>query len=787
MKKTLFIFLILVIVAASSQAQRVTVCGHITDSLSRETLIGATARVLGSLDGTTSNSFGFYSLTLPAGEVALSYSYSGYQPVERRLLLQRDTVINVSLRAKDLLREVVVEADRTDAGLYATGMGITDVSISQIEHTPALFGETDVIRTLQLLPGVQSGTNGMAGLYVRGGAGDENLIMLDGMPIYKVDHLFGFFSVFTPEAMKKVTFYKSSFPARYNGRLSSVVDVRTRDGDMQRYHGTASIGLLTSRLNFEGPIVKDRTSFSLSARTSYWDWLAWYFMPKDSKFSYKFYDLNAKLNHRFSDRDRLYLSFYQGQDRLKSDYEDQWGAHNENTERYGDNMRWGNTLASLRWNHIFTDQLFANVTVSTNNYRMRLKTYDKVIAPGGAVGKASSSFRSNIHDVTAQVDFDYDPRPQHRIQFGAAYTHHNFRPESMSNQIMESASGKVQLDTTYTLPAHSIPADEAMVYAEDNWRLTPALHLTPGLAYTLFHVDGATYSALQPRLSLRWQVTGEWAVKAAYSEMAQYIHLLTSMPIAMPTDLWVPITRNIKPERASQYSLGAYFTGLKGWEVSVEGYYKDLRNVLEYRDGMSFFGFSGSWENLVAVGTGRAAGLEFLLRKTSGRTTGWLAYTLAKSTRKFSRDSGANDGHRFPFTFDRRHTINLVVNHKFSQRLDLDGTWLFHSGEAATVATQKSVIMNPDDGTLKEVYYVPSRNNYRLPCSHTLSLGLNVRKQLKCKAERIWNVSVYNAYNAMNPTLIYRKNDDVGGYSHDKLTKFTLLPCIPSFTLTYKW
>jgi len=276
-------------------------------------------------------------------------------------------------------------------------------------------------------------------------------------------------------------------------------------------------------------------------------------------------------------------------------------------------------------------------------------------------------------------------------------------------------------------------------------------------------------------------------LKAAYSEMAQYIHLLTSMPIAMPTDLWVPITRNIKPERASQFSLGAYFTGLKGWEMSVEGYYKNLRNVLEYRDGMSFFGFSGSWENLVAVGTGRAAGLELLLRKTSGRTTGWLAYTLAKSTRKFSRESGVNDGHRFPFTFDRRHTLNLVVNHKFSQRLDLDGTWMFHSGEAATLATQKGIVMNPDDGSLKEVYYVPSRNNYRLPCSHTLSLGLNVRKQLKCKAERIWNVSVYNAYNAMNPTLVYRKEDNVGNYRHDKLTKYTLLPCIPSFTLTYKW
>ncbi|MBQ6433327.1 MAG: TonB-dependent receptor [Bacteroidaceae bacterium] len=785
--KNALLALCLLTAAVGLHAQRVTVSGHITDAVSRETLIGSTVHALGSLDGTTSNPFGFYSLTLPAGEVVLSYSYSGYQPTELRLSLQRDTVINVSLRAKDLLREVVVEADRTDAGLYATGMGITDVSVSQIEHTPSLLGETDVIRTLQLLPGVQSGMNGMAGLYVRGGAGDENLIMLDGVPIYKVDHLFGFFSVFTPEAMKKVTFYKSSFPARYNGRLSSIVDVRTRDGDMQHYHGTASIGLLSSRLNFEGPIIKDRTSFSLSARTSYWSWVARPFMPKDSKFGYTFYDLNAKLNHRFSGRDRLYLSFYQGQDRLKSDYEDYWGDHGEYTERYGDRMHWGNTLASLRWNHVFTDQLFANATVSTNNYKMRLKSYDNLAEPSGAADNASSKYNSSIHDLTAQIDFDYDPRPQHRIQFGAAYTRHNFRPETSSNQLIQSSAGKVLIDTAYIMPARKIPADEAMVYAEDNWRVTRALHLTPGLAYTLFHVDGTTYSALQPRLSLRWQAAEAWALKAAYSEMAQYIHLLTSMPIAMPTDLWVPITRNIKPERASQYSLGAYFTGLKGWEMSVEGYYKNLRNVLEYRDGMSFFGFSGSWENLVAVGTGRAAGLEFLLRKTSGRTTGWLAYTLAKSTRKFSRDSGVNDGHRFPFTFDRRHTLNLVVNHKFSQRLDLDGTWMFHSGEAATLATQKGIVMNPDDGSLKEVYYVPSRNNYRLPCSHTLSLGLNIRKQLKCKAERTWNISLYNAYNAMNPTLVYRKEDNVGNYRHDKLTKYTLLPCIPSFTLTYKW
>ena len=764
--------------------QRFTVSGHIVETVSSETMIGATVRDALSGSGTQSNAYGFYTLTLPEGAVELSFSYAGYQAEHRKLQLTADTVINIQLKPNDMLREVLVTTDRPDAGIRATGMGVTDVSVEQIAHTPALMGETDVVRTLQLLPGVQSGMNGMAGLYVRGGGGDENLIMLDGTPIYKVDHLFGFFSVFTPEAMKKVTFYKGSFPARYTGRLSSVVDVRTRDGDMQHFHGTASIGLLTSRLNLEGPIVKDRTSFCLSARTTYWDWVARPFMPSDTKFSYKFFDLNAKLNHRFSDADRIYLSLYAGQDRMKDDYVDTWGTHDESSEKYGNNLRWGNNIASLRWNHVFSNKLFSNVTASYNYYHMNLESYDDLVE-GSRLEKSRTAYNSKIRDWTAQVDFEYDPVPQHRIQFGGSFTYHRFQPETWSVMVNEQDNNVAGVDTTYNSPNPPTPAQEYTAYVEDDWHVG-RLHLRPGVVFSLFHVQGKNYPTLQPRLAARYAFTDAWAVKAAYTDMAQYIHLLTSMPIAMPTDLWVPITRNIKPERARQVSLGGYFTGWKGWELSAEVYYKDLRNVLEYRDGLSFLGFSGSWEQLVSMGRGRSRGLELMARRTEGRTTGWVAYTLARSDRKFDKDSGVNAGEWFPHAYDRRHTLNLVVNHKFSHKLDLDATWMFHSGEAATVATQRETILYPS-GAEEIAYYVPSRNNYRLPPSHTLSLGLNMRRKLKCGALRTWNISIYNAYNSMNPTLVYRQYYGEVYTGEEKLVKYTLLPIIPSFTLTYKW
>ena len=787
-RRVIFSLLLLAQLVVYGQ-RRVTVSGYVRDEASGETLIGALVRDTVSGLVTTTNAYGFYSLSLPPEVVGLVYSYVGYLPEKRELKLTAETKIDIGLQPKAVLGAAVVRAERSEASLQSARLGVTELSAEQVGHTPALLGETDVMRTIQLLPGVQTGMNGAAGLYVRGGGGDENLIMLDGVPIYKVDHLFGFFSVFTPEAMKKVTFYKNSFPARYAGRASSVVDVRTKDGNMQHWHGSASLGLLTGRINLEGPLWKDHTSMSFSARTTYIDLLMKPFMSDDDKFGYKFYDLNLKLNHRFSYHDRLFLSLYQGQDRLTSDYTDSYSGSSGYTvnERYGSRMHWGNMLGSLRWNHVFSSRLFSNTTVAYNEYDMTLRSYDNSKYTPWHWDNMSSRYHSLIRDLSAALSFEYHPHPNHRVEFGTQVTAHRFRPESMTlHSDMRDGDAEAE-DTTYAINSHRYRGTEAQIYIEDEWKVSRAFSVLPALVGNMFRVEGKSYHSLQPRLSLRWQMNDSWMLKSSYTEMEQYVHLLTSMPIAMPTDLWVPITRRFRPERARQLSVGTTWLPCYGWELSAELYAKRLSTVLEYRDGMSFVGFSGSWQELVSAGTGRSYGLELMARKTWGRTTGWLAYTLSKSDRKFSRESGVNDGRRFPFTYDRRHVVNLLLNHKLDERTDLDLSWMFHSGEAATVATQKILELRPDGGYVRTTDYVPGRNNYRLPCSHTLSVGVNRRKVLKGGVLRTWNVSLYNAYNAMNPTLVYRKTDDQGNIVDDKLTKFTLLPCIPSFTLTYKF
>ncbi|MEG0455767.1 MAG: TonB-dependent receptor, partial [Bacteroides sp.] len=478
---------------------------------------------------------------------------------------------------------------------------------------------------------------------------------------YNVDHLFGFFSVFTPEAVKKVTLFKSSFPARFGGRLSSVVDVRSNDGDMKRFHGTFSLGLLSAKVQLEGPIIKDRTSFNISARRSYVDLLAKPFMPKDEKMSYFFYDINAKVNHKFSDRSRLYLNFYNGKDHYhftSKELESQYSYGNQ----YKDKMSidWGNTVVSTRWNYIFNNKLFSNTTIAYNNYLMsaRSEAYSKTYYGGSEQEKVSNyeaNFRSGINDWNYAIDFDYTPLPTHRIRFGGNYLFHRFRPEVMTSKIYEQASGSVQQDTAFhSLFNKYIYAHEASVYAEDDFELTPRLQINAGVHISLFNVQKKTYFSVQPRLSARYQLPKHFALKASYSKMSQYIHLLSSTPISMPTDLWVPVTSKIKPMQAHQYSIGAYYNGLPGWEFSIESYYKQMRNVLEYKEGVSFLGSSTNWEDKVEMGKGRSMGIEFMAQKLTGKTTGWIAYTLARSDRQFAK-GGINNGERFPYKYDRRH------------------------------------------------------------------------------------------------------------------------------------
>lgn len=790
--------------------RKFTISGYVTDSTSSETLIGANIFESRRHEGTTTNPYGFYSITMPEGEIALNFSYLGYTSHQHALTLRRDTVLNVRLEANTQLQEVVIWSDKKEAGIQATHMGANEIPMAQIKNTPAVLGEADVMKTIQLMPGVQAGVEGSAGLYVRGGGPDQNLILLDGVPIYKVDHLFGFFSVFTPEAVKKVTLFKSSFPARFGGRLSSVVDVRTNDGDMNKYHGTVSIGLLTSKLNFEGPLIKDRTSFNISARRSYLDLIAKPFMPKDEKMSYYFYDLNAKVNHKFSDRSRLYLSVYNGKDHFKNDikeFKDDDVVLSDDKSK----MNWGNTIVSARWNYIFNNRLFSNTTVAYSKYDMSLGS-SSYYAGNNNKSAYKADYNSGIEDWSYRIDFDYNPTPAHHIKFGAGYLYHRFKPEVATTRIQEKEENALPQDTLYcNTPNSRIYGHEVSAYVEDNFDLTSRLRMNAGLHFSMFRVQKKSYFSVQPRLSLRYQLLRDVALKTSYTKMSQYTHLLSSTPIAMPTDLWVPVTSKVKPMQAHQVSLGAYYTGIRGWEFSVEGYYKSMKNVLEYKDGVSFFGSSTGWEDKVEMGHGRSMGLEFMAQKTLGKTTGWIAYTLAKSDRKFGR-GGVNDGQRFPYKYDRRHNLSLTVNHKFNDRIDVGASWIFATGGTTTIPEEVTAVIrpgddpagqgdyyNPDGSSLPtypwEANHIDRRNNYRLPSTHHLNVGINFNKKTK-HGLRTWNISIYNVYNAMNPTFVYRKDKQESHYNPDGtwvftqkpcIRKMTILPCIPSVTYTYKF
>jgi len=791
-------------VSIAALAQKVTVSGYIYDAVSGEVLIGAgvvynNPDPKASLVGAVANNYGFYTLSLPAGQRSLTWSYLGYAEQTQELDLTRDTVINIRLEASAAIEEAIVTA-RKEAGINSTNTGALEVPQYALDNMPALFGEKDVLKSLQYLPGVQGGTTGTSGIYVRGGGPDENLILLDDIPLYSVSHMMGIFSVFTPEAVKKVTLFKGSFPARYGGRLSSVIDVRTNDGNMKETHGLISVGMLSDRVHLEGPIVYDKTSYSISARVLH----TFLFTPilkwQDIPANYYFYDLNGKLTHRFNNGDRLIASVYHGRDRFlvgtEEDYRYNYSEDVETRqkEKMNVNLDWGNTVAALRWNHAFGSKLFANTTFAYNHYEMDVdvtNSTEQKSTEYESVEKIGVTYDSGINDFDLKMDFDYNPVPEHLIKFGAEYVYHNFRPQTATLSQKETEGKETIIDTALNMSSGKrLPGHEANIYIEDDFVIGRNLSFNPGVHISMFNTQGKTYASVQPRFSGRVDVGGGVSIKASYARMAQYVHLLSSTDISLPTDLWVPITRNIKPEIADQVSLGTYWNGPDGWEITLEGYYKKMKNVLEYKDGMSVLITSTGWEDKVAMGLGRAYGMEFFVQKTLGATTGWLGYTLAKSERRFP-DGSINRGEWFPFKYDRRHDVSLVLNHKFSDRIDISGTWKFFTGGVTTLTTRQFTVLTPED-RIRSMEYVSSRGNYRLPPSHTLNLGINFRKQ-KRHGERVWNISLYNVYNNMNPDFIYtyevRDYSDTGEFLRDgvNIKKITILPILPSFSYTYKF
>lgn len=787
------------ILSAQAQRSKVTISGHVTDKASGETLIGAGV-VCGDV-GSATNNFGFYTLTTPrSGQIKLKYSYIGYDDIDVSINLQRDTVLNIALTANTSLKASVVSAQK-ESGIAATKMSAIEIPMNMIQNTPALLGEADVLKTIQLMPGVQSGAEGFSGIYVRGGGPDENLLLLDGISLYNAEHLLGLFSIFQPEAVKKVTLYKGAFPARYGGRTSSIIDVRTNDGNLQETHGSIGVGVLSDKLHIEGPVSKGKTTYSISARGMHTFLFDGIFKAANVPANYYFYDFNGKVTHKFSDSDRLFINAYYGRDNFYYREKD-----NEATEQTDDKstIRWGNLVTAARWNHIFNGRLFSNTTVAFTDYKMKMgyasseKDIDRNDNNKVSFSRYKFNYASGMKDITARIDFDYTPTPKHIIKFGGEYVHHTYIPETSSTEEVENQSGKILIDTTYSNSKEKNRlGDEMSVYVEDDFLVGNRLAINPGIRLAVFRTSGRTYWSPEPRMSVKMDFGKGVSAKAAYSRMSQYVHLLSSSQLTLPIDLWVPITRTIKPVTSNQYSLGLYYSGLQGWEFSVEGYWKDMHNVLEYKDGVSFMATSQSWESNVVMGDGRAYGIELFVQKTLGKMTGWLGYTLAKSDRIFSNGL-INNGERFPYRYDRRHNISLVVNQQLGKKFDISAVWTFATGGTTTVPERATVAMLPD-GTFLQVDYVSHRNNYRLPPSHRLNIGVNYHKKKK-RGEGIWNFGIYNIYNRLNPNFMFYKSKRLtdkqdpdlskGAVLYvrgEKLKSVTILPIIPSFSYTYKF
>lgn len=765
-----------------------TISGYVEDAATGERLISANVFDSRTGAGAVTNTYGFFSLTLPKGTADLTFSYIGYQSEQRQLTLDQNHSLNIRMQARIELEAVEVIAARTDRIEERTQMSRIEVPVEQIKRMPALFGEVDVLKALQLLPGVQSGGEGQNGLYVRGGSPDQNLVLLDGVPVYNVSHLLGIFSVFNADAIKNVTLTKGGFPARYGGRLSSVLEINMKEGNLQEWKGEGSVGLISSKLTLEGPIQKDKTSILVSARRTYADLIfkpiiKWS-TPPDEKIDVAlyFYDLNAKLQHKINDKHRIFLSAYSGADVFNNRFESDGSA-------FEGGIKWGNLISAARWNWQLNPKLFANTTLTYSKYEVGINAASESARGNNMRDRFAALYISGIEDVGGKIDFDFIPSPNHYVRFGGGWTNHTYRPGAISLRAEDGAD--FNLDTL--IGSRNDFSNEFFLYAEDDFSLG-RLKINAGLHASGFAVDGTFYPSLQPRLGLRYLTNSGVAIKGGFSTMAQFVNLLTSEALTLPTDLWVPSTANIKPQQSWQLAAGAAKTVFNDFEISLEAYYKQMDNVVSFREGASFlFGFGDDWETKVTQGEGESYGAELLVQKKFGRTTGWLGYTLSWNWRQFDEING---GSRYPFRYDRRHDISIVVNHDFNERIALSTAWVYGTGNAITLNTfsypEEVYGSSGSRPYWSEIETPGERNAFRMRDYHRLDLSLSFRKQ-KPKWERTWVISVYNAYYRRNPYYIFADSESTfdaqGNFieSRPVFREVSVLPIIPSFSYQFKF
>lgn len=786
--KQLLIFIIcslFITLNGFSQIEKYTISGSIKDVENGEDLIGVNVIVKEQPGiGTISNVYGFYSLTLPKGKYTIVYRYIGYDIKEFPVTLDKNITNNIEIKpASTTLKTVEVTGEKEDNNIRSNEMSVSKIEMKEIENIPVLFGERDVMKTVQLLPGIKSAGEGNAGFYVRGGAADQNLILLDEAPVYNASHLLGFFSVFNSDAIKDVKIYKGGIPAEYGGRLSSVMDIKMKDGNSKQLGVSGGVGLISSKLTVEAPIVKNKGSFIISGRRTYAD--VFLKLSKDEKqknTTLYFYDLNLKANYRLGKKDRIFLSGYFGRDKFG----------------FGSTLDfdWGNSTGTLRWNHLFTDKLFSNTSLIFSNYSYKIALSNV------------ADITSNIQDFNLKQDFGYYINDKNTLKFGGNSVFHKFKPGEIESKASQNFNN-FNVPTTYSL--------ESALYVSNEQKISPLLTATYGLRYSNFSqlgpgdiysydtegevVDTTTYKKnkvvesynnIAPRIGLTYILTETSSVKASYNRTYQYLHLLSNTTSSSPTDVWIPSSNNVKPEAADQFALG-YFRNFKDntYEFSVETYYKLLDNAIDYRIGAEVT-LNETAEGELIYGEGRAYGAEFFVKRRKGKTTGWLSYTIARSEKQFNE---VNQGAWYPARQDRTHDISIVLMHNFSERVQASTTWVYYTGNAVTFPTGKYVI----DGQI--VNYYTERNGYRMPDYHRLDVGLTLKNkpykvikdvdtgeeiEVKRKVESSWNFSIYNLYARENAYSIYfRESENEPGKT--EAVRLSLFKIIPSISYNFKF
>jgi hypothetical protein len=762
--------LLLIFLAFTFSTQAQTISGKIADKDNGEDLPFALVYVKGSTRGTSSNVYGFYSLAISPediknGKVIVVFSFTGFEKTEREIELSSDFTLNIRLKSTSTtLNEFTVEADKSKEieELRSTTMSTEKLEMEQMKTLPSIGGEVDIIKVAQLLPGIQGGTEGGTGMFVRGGDADQNLVILDEAIVYNIGHLFGFFSVFNPEAIKDMTVIKGAFPSQYGGRLSSVLDVRMREGNDTKFHGSGGVGLLSSRLTLEMPIQKEKGSILIAGRRTYIDKVL---KAVGQNIPYYFYDLNVKANYQITKKDRIFYSMYYGKDVLDFNQAQTDSSGNNSAFDFGFDL--GNWTNTIRWNHIYSPKLFSNLSLINTNFDYKIR---------GNIANNKVIISSNVVDFGAKMDFDYFKSSEVKIKFGGAITNHAFRPNIVSTQgdisgFLGNSAGK------------KLVTQEMALYGNVEQELNPIFKINYGLRITGSTVKGKFYTGLEPRVAGRMMLNEFDALKISYSRMKQYMHRVSNSTIALPTDLWYPITENIKPQISDQVAFGYnHLFNKHKLAFSAEVYYKWLQNLIEYREGASLV-LNNDFESELIQGTGDAWGLELMIKKERGKFTGWIAYTLSWATRDFEE---LNGGKKFWAKYDRRHTGSVVMTYKLSKRWTASAVWVYQTGSRFTAQNGQYFMPNP---TLTGVDVIPiytARNEVQMSSSHRLDLNfvLQGRKnrlfgnKKKKYVTGEWHIGCYNLYNQTQPFRVNIVATENGGYKYEQPGLFGFIPSV---------